>query len=159
MVLSRFKNLLKAARSRIKSLDQTVDLNLLIFLALVLNVSLAVKLIALLFVYATRPDFRFGLRSGKIPKFYALMVALSFLEYSLNAWRGLNYALLSGLIIIFWLGSMLFTHQLRLSAEQSASRNNQRVINAFSCFMVLNAIVSMLQLIHIMIETRYLNPY
>jgi hypothetical protein len=153
------KRLLDPLGEKFRQLSGRVDLILLVFLLLILNVSLAIKLIALIFIYLARPDFKFRLRSGRIPVFYMLMAILASVEYLLNSGRGLNYSLLAGLVIVFWTAGWLITHQLRLAVELDPSGNSEKVLNSFAIFIVINALVSGLQFLRIVLETGSLNPY
>ena len=57
------------------------DLKLLIFLVLLLNVKLLVKVLAIVLIYAVRPNFQFGfsLKNSKTPLLYpaVFLIALA----------------------------------------------------------------------------------
>lgn len=134
----------------------STDLPLLVFLVLVLNVSLAFKLLAVVFIYALRPNFKFDFRRGRLPLFYLMMIFLWLIELPFNFYRGTNYLLLAALVLCYWGASLLILHQLKLAIEK---RGIAAVERTLSCFFILNAIVSFWNLFKIMVETGSLNPY
>lgn len=135
---------------------RSTDLVLLVFLILVVNVSLAFKFAAVLFIYALRPNFKFGLKNGRLPLFYVLILGLAAISYVFNLQRGFNYALLGALSLTYWLMSFLILHQLKLGIEKSGLN---KVENTISVFFILNALISFVNLLGIMIEIKDLNPY
>jgi hypothetical protein len=142
---------------KIKRLIQQVDWNLLVFLLLFLNVKLVVKLIALCFMYTRRFDFSFKFSKQRLPLFYPAMIAIALINFFIfSYWRGHNYSILLLTGIAFWGMCILALHQVVLSVDQSSLR---KLHNTVLIFFVLNAAVSCIDLLVIIIETGELNPY
>lgn len=137
------------------------DWPLLGFLVLVLDVKLAVKLIAVFFIYLYRPDMRFGFRfkdfrESKLPLFYFCMPVFAVLTWLFRHQFGMNQdAMLLG-ALVFWGVSILVIHQLRLFADKSDPEKLHRTI---SLFFLLNILISFGTMLSIMIETGSINPY
>jgi hypothetical protein len=134
----------------------TTDIPFLIFLVGVMHVSLAIKLIAIVFIYLLRPDFSFRRLTKGVPLFYPLMMTLIIIQYAFNYWRGTNYTVLAGLAFLFWGASYLISNQMKLATE---SKNLFRIENALKYFFILNAITSAINLLLIILEIRSVNPY
>jgi hypothetical protein len=149
----------------LKKLFSSIDWKLLLFLVLFLDVKIAIKLMAIILIYSLRPDFRFGLRLpfgsrrgvSRLPLFYAgvIMIAIAdWVLFGLYSDRNYNFAFVIGLI--FWLLCLLSIHQVKLSVERSDTATVHRTLLAF---FVLNATVSILMLVKIMVITGSVNPY
>ncbi len=151
MVISTFFN--------IKKLKSLVDWKLLLFLVLFLNVKLAVKIPAIIFIYLLQFNFKFGfsLKNSRLPLFYLLAIAIAVLNWIISrSYANVNYniVLLTG--IGFWLLCILAMHQVKLFVENNDTETIHRTIVAF---FVLNAVLSFCNLAAIIIETHSFNPY
>lgn len=147
---------LKNPLGRLKDWLLSADLVFFVFLVLVLNVSFFVKVFAVIFIYALRPDFRFGLRKGRLPLFYAAMMLLCVLHIVMNygLWSR-SYFLLNAFGLGYWLMSLLVIHQVKLAIE----KNSEKAHRALTLFFLLNALVSFYNIVRVMIDAHVLNPY
>lgn len=153
--MTTLSNIYQAIRLYLKSLDPV----LFIFLVLVLNVSLPLKLLAVVFTYAINFDLRSiitNLKNDRIPKFYALMIILSIIGFLMNyrLWN-LNYTLLTCFGICFWLMSLLILNRLKLITDRI---NPEKIHSTLKAFFLLNALVCLLNLLQIILITKS-NPY
>jgi hypothetical protein len=138
---------------------RSINWRLLLFLFLLLDVKLAVKLLALVFIVLVQPGWKMGfrLRNPRLPLFYpaVILIALAnFILYS-NLRDGAQLAaFFTGLC--FWLACILAIHQLKLFVDTNSS---QTIINTLLVFFVVNALVSYWQIGRIISETGSFNPY
>ncbi len=144
---------------RLKKFLSSIDWKLLLFLVLFLNVKIYIKAAAIILIYILRPDFRFGLRlsDSRLPLFYAGVVIVAIADwvvYGLYADGAYNLTLAAGLL--FWLLCLLSIHQVKLSIERSDTAIIHRTLKVF---FVINAAVSLLMLLEIMVTTGTINPY
>lgn len=135
-----------------------LDWKLLIFLVLVFNVKLAVKLVAIILIYLLRPDFKFGFRvkNSRLPLFYPAVMAIAFVNLALWTTNLRSYLPTFMMGLGFWMVCLLTIHQLKLFIEQNDPKT---IHNTLLAFFVLNAAVSFITLLTIMIETGSINPY
>jgi len=149
----------------IKKFLSTIDWKLLLFLVLFMDVKIAIKIVAIVLIYFLRPDFRLGLRLpfgplkgvSRLPLFYAGVIVIALLDwvlYGLYANGNYDFALVIGLA--FWLLCLLSIHQVKLSVERSDTVMLHRTLLVF---FVINAAVSVLMLLKIMVVTGSMNPY
>jgi hypothetical protein len=143
-------------RDRFFAKSKSADLVFVLFMILILNVSLAVKLCGIILIYLLRPDFRFKLFTNRIPFFYAGMIAVSIVQFVLNYNRGLNYDLLALLALTFWIVSFLVIHQVKLAIEKHGVARVEKAVNYF---FILNTVVSAGNLVRIMFEVGDVNPF
>src|SRR5687767_14430612 len=149
----------KTITFHIHSYLSRIDLKLLVFLILLINVKLYIKLIALLFIFILRPGFKmlFQPRRLRIPLFYVAIIVLSVLQ--LLVWPShlnSNYLPVLFSAIGFWCISFLVLYQLRLAVDINETEKLHRTVVVF---FILNAIFSIGNLFIIMIESGSLNPY
>lgn len=145
--------------SRLKGIFRAVDWQLLLFLLLFLDVKMVCKLIAIVFIYALRFDLRFGLRrtASRLPLFYIGMIGIALLDwvlYGLYGDRHYNIAFSSGILV--WVLCLLAIHQVKLFVERSEAATLHRTLLVF---FAINAAVSFLMLLKIMITVGSINPY
>lgn len=138
---------------------KTIHWKLLLFLLLFLDVKLSVKVAAVLFIYISQPNFRFGFRwnASRLPLFYLLVIVIALLNTIIfTQFLRPNYtaALLVG--ISFWCLCILAIHQLKLIVETTDAKT---IYNTLIVFFLLNAFVSVAEYISIVIETGAVNPY
>ena len=142
-----------------EKLVKDLDWKLLVFLLLFLNVKLAVKIPAIMLIYALQFDFKFGfsLKNSRLPLFYPIAIIIAVINGLLNiSVENTNYLLvwLSG--ISFWLLCILAIHQIKLAVE----RNTVEVIHrTIVVFFVINALFSLFNLLAIILEIHNINPY
>lgn len=143
----------------LKKLKGYADWRLLLFLLLFLNVKLAVKIPAIVIIYLLQFDFKFGfrLKNSRLPLFYLLAIAIPFISLIINkSYTSPNYLLVLLTGLGFWLLCILAVHQVKLSVE----RNEPEVIHrTILIFLLLNALVSFLNLGIIIWQTHEINPY
>lgn len=142
-----------------KKRTEKVDWNLLIFLLLFLNVKLAVKLLALVFIYVRRfnVSFRFSAKPGGLPFFYPAMMGIAIINVLvLSLYHDRNYLILLLAGISFWVMCLLALHQVSLSVARSSFTE---IHNALLLFFLLNALASFGNLLLIILEIKELNPY
>ena len=147
-----FVNTLKEKTTRFMML---VDLPLLIFLLLILNVSLGIKLIGVALIYCIRPNFKTFFK-GRLPLFYPLMMLLVIIQILFTYKNGSNYMILISLVFLYWTASFLIINQLRLAIEKQGI---EKVENTLITFFILNAVVTAFNLVMIMLEIHTINPY
>lgn len=136
---------------------KSTDLIFLVFLLLVLNVSIIVKLSGIAFLYIFRFNFKFGFRNGRLPWFYLSIICLALLQFLINyEYWSTGYAFLSLICIIFWSLSLLINHQLKFAIERSGV---EKIDKALTLFFILNAAISFLNILRIIFEIKVLNPY
>jgi hypothetical protein len=151
--------MLKKCFSSVKNYSSSIDWKLLGFLILFMNVKISVKILAIVLIYLLQFDFKLGLKykNPRLPLFYPIVIGIALVNYVLySGYRTPNYnlVLLSG--IGFWMFCLLAMHQVKLSVE----RNDIKIIHqTILLFFLLNAAVSLLLLLHIILETHAINPY
>lgn len=101
---------------------------------LIINVSLTIKLIGVIFIYFMRPDFKFGFKNKRMPFFYLTMICLMLIQFILNYTSNLNYIILFTLSLSYWMFSILILHQVILSLE---TQGLIKVKNALTWFLFL----------------------
>ncbi|MCC8427147.1 hypothetical protein [Mucilaginibacter sp. UR6-11] len=143
----------------LKKLRGYADWKLLLFLLLLLNVKLAVKIPAIALIYLLQFDFKFGfkLKNSRLPLFYPLIILVALAGFILNGhYSNFNYNLVFITGIGFWLICILAIHQVKLSVEKNDTETIHRTI---VLFFIINTIASLLNLAFIVIETHAVNPY
>ncbi len=141
-----------------KNPSYAVEWRLLAFLVLFMDVKLAVKLLALLFVYFLRPDFRFGFRwkQSRLPLFYPLIIGIALWNFVLSPDLKLNYLMVLMNGILVWAACILAIHQIKLFTE----RTDTTVLhNTLTVFFVFNIIVSLFNLSVILMDIGLRNPF
>jgi hypothetical protein len=131
-----------------------VDVGLLLFLLLFLDVKLAIKIPALVLACLCRPGL--SLR-GKVPVFYFLILVLGIVEWLLSrAAAPPHYDLVAGLGLLGWVVCLGASHQMRLFADGNDRETLERTLRLF---FILNALVSLWDLAKIAWEVQAFNPY
>ena len=136
-----------------------IDWKLLAFLILFLDVKLVVKLVAILFIYCFQfnSGFGFRLRRSRLPLFYPVIICIAIFNYFIfHGYNNVNYTVVFGTGIGFWLLAILALHQVKLSVEN----NETSVIhNTVFVFFLINTIASLATLLVIIAKTGAINPY
>jgi hypothetical protein len=135
-----------------------IEWKLLVFLVLVMDVKLAVKLFAIVFIYILQPNFRFGfsIKHPRLPLFYLSVILIAVFNFFIYQNFSANYAMLmlSGLLI--WTACILVIHQLNLFVE----RTDTAVLhNTLLAFFVLNIVFSLFNLSAILLDIGFRNPF
>jgi hypothetical protein len=136
-----------------------IDWQLLVFLLLVVQVKLVVKIVGIVLMYIWRWDFKFGfrLRQSRLPLFYPVIIFVAIISLIfggniVNFRHDLTF--ITG--IGFWFLSILIIHQLKLFAE---TNEFERIHNTIIAFFILNAIISAINFLLIVWKTGAINPY
>jgi hypothetical protein len=144
---------------KLRKLQGYLDWQLLLFLMLFLDVKLVVKIAAIILIYALNFNFKFefNTKNSRLPLFYLLVPAIGLFNYFIsNNYSNPNYAIVLLTGIGFWGLCILAVHQVKLAVE----RNPPKVIHqTLVAFFVINAIISLLNLLVIVWHTHAFNPY
>jgi hypothetical protein len=143
----------------IRDLLKKIDWQLLLFLLLVLNVKLAVKVLAVLIIYLWRRDLAFGFRikNSRLPLFYVLVILIALVNLFLS--RGFLQVAYDAAVVTgigFWILSILIIHQIKLFVDRDDS---EKIHQTLKVFFLINILVSVINLGAIIWETGALNPY
>jgi hypothetical protein len=143
----------------IKFFLNKIDWQLLLFLLLFLQVKLAVKVAGVLLIYLLQWNFRFGfkIKNSRLPVFYPAIIAIALIGLLLNgSFTNFRYDVVFITGISFWILCILAIHQLKLFVDRNDTKKiNQTII----VFFILNAIVSIITLLIIIVKIGALNPY
>lgn len=136
-----------------------LDILLLLFLVLLMDVKLAIKLPALVMVYAFQWNFSFGFRlnGSRLPLFYPLILVLTVVDWLLV--KGLSdahYNLVALAAILNWVACLGACHQVKLFTERQDAEVIHRTL---WWFFLLNLLFSLGDLVKIIWEVKALNPY
>src|SRR3982751_3825713 len=134
-----------------------INIPLLVFLVLFLNVKFVVKLIAILALMAYSKNFKLGLawKNSRLPVFYALLAVIELLKYFLlTRIFTLNYALLFGIGILQWVVALMALHHIKLFVEKDPVEKTHRTIKTF---FVLNFLVSLFFLALLIFKPEWLS--
>ncbi|OCX50240.1 hypothetical protein BEL04_23305 [Mucilaginibacter sp. PPCGB 2223] len=140
-------------------LKSYADWKLLVFLVLFLNIKLEAKVLAIVFAYLLQFDFKFGfaLKNSRLPLFYLVIIPIAVLGLVISqSYQNPNYWLVFLTGIGFWGLSILAVHQVKLMVEQNDTETIHRTI---SLFFILNALVSIVNLLLIIWQIKDVNPY
>lgn len=150
------------ARLRVRSYFQgwkPIDWRLLLFLLIILNVKLLVKLAVILVIYCMQPRFRFGFkfRNSRLPLFYPMIIGIACLDFIIYKQFGSAAQLASFITgICFWVLCILAIHQLKNFTERLSTAT---IVQTLVVFFLINAFISYAEYIRIVIETGSINPY
>lgn len=143
----------------IKKWKSYADWRLFIFLLLFMNVKIPVKAIAILFVYLSQPDFKFGfrLKNSRLPLFYLLVFPIAAIAFITDkSLFTINYLMVFGWALTCWAMALLAIHQLKLMVEKLTA---ETIYDTLIVFFIINALFSAGNLIYIMWVTKTINPY
>ncbi len=150
---------IEASVLKLKTLKGYADWHLLLFLLLFLDVKIAVKILAIILIYLLRFNFRFGFdgKNSRLPLFYPLIIITALIGFAFSKnYTNTNYLIVLTTGIGFWILCILAMHQIKLSVE----RNEAAVIHrTIFVFFVINALISILNLVLIIWKTGVFNPY
>lgn len=143
---------MQALRKYLKEIDWLF----LCFLVIFLNQStFTLKAAGILFIYAVRPNFKFRLFKGDIPKFYPFIIAFSFLNFFFIHDFSKNYIAAFGVAMAHWVVCILAFHQINVFIQ----RNGENRISTIKAFTLLNCALSLYQLVKVIRITGKINPY
>ena len=148
-----------SASFRIKGWARSIDWRLLLFMLMLMNVKLAVKIAGVVLIYCLRPDFKFGIhfKKSRIPLFYPLIIALVLFGWLFSGLiKNINYDLTLITGIFFWLLCLLAFHQIKYAIEKNTS---QTIHQTIFVFLIINAALSLLTYAYIMWDAGSMNPY
>lgn len=145
----------KSYITRIYNHIQEIDIAFLIFLLLITNVSLIMKLIGVVFIMCLR--FKSIVKIKNLPLFYPFIIILIALQLVVN-YQSLspNYLLLACFGIFMWTLSSLILYQIKNGIVISG---NQKIHNTIVVFFIINALYSIYHLVSIMLKIQNINPY
>jgi len=135
-----------------------IEWKLLVFLILIMDVKLVVKVLALVFICIMQPDFKFGfnIKNSRLPLFYLIVIGTAILDFMLFPDFSSNYILVILTGILIWLACILAVHQIKLLVE----RTDITILhNTILVFFILNIIFSFINLSTILFEIGCRNPY
>lgn len=138
---------------------RSIDWKLLLFLLLVLNVKLVIKVIAIvcLLILDRRAFSISDFKKNTYLWFYIILIAIATVNFFINkGYTSTSYIFLFGLGISYWL-LMAGAAWYLFNRVRTVAYNN--TINTITVFLLLNAFISFGQLFLIMIETGSINPY
>ena len=134
---------------------QYFDPILLLFILLVTNYRISLKITALAVIYIYRPNFKFK-KSG-IVYFYFGIIVLGIVNLLFIS-NDLSYAhcmvVISGCLI--WTACLLTYHQVKLAIEKSTTI---QLLNTLKLLVLINFVISVFDIVKIMLITHTLNPY
>lgn len=142
-----------------RKMAEGINVPLLLFLLLFLDVKVIVKIIAIVLIYTVQPNLQLGLRwrDSRLPLFYLLIAGIGIADWiiygNFMSFR-YNVALLDGMI--YWLLALLAIHQVKLCTEKTEIPVLHRTVTAF---FTINAVVSIVTLLLIIVEIKHFNPY
>ena len=118
-----------------------------------------IKVAAVGFIYALRPDFKFGfnIKKSRLPLFYLLVIAIAIfncLVWGLTGNFNYTFVLLTG--ISFWMLCILAIHQIKLSVEKNDTATIHQTVLVF---FIINILLSLAVYASIIWEIGEINPY
>lgn len=132
-------------------------LPLLLFLLVFTIDKIVLKFAGIALLYLLHPDFHFRKNARRIPLFYLLLIALEILKFLLlnrDFSQGHTVAFLLG--CLFWMVSFLSLYQMRSIVDKI---DRERVYRTLTVFFLINAGISLLNLLLTMYRAGSLNPY
>jgi|SRR5450432_111586 len=135
-----------------------IEWKLLVFLVLFLDVKLAVKGVAIAFIYFVQPDFNFGIRTrdSRLPLFYLIVIGIGIFNLLTGPQISRNYLMVVFTGILIWTACFLAVHQVKLFVEKT---EKSVLHNTILVFFILNIFFSALNLFSIWTEIGIRNPF
>ena len=135
-----------------------IEWKLLLFLVLFMDVKLAVKALALIFIYFLQPDFNFGfsIRHSRLPLFYLIVILIAILNFAIYPNFSGNYVIVALTGIFIWVTCIMAIHQVKLIVERT---DIGALHNTLLAFLVLNIAFSLFNLTIILIDIGFRNPF
>lgn len=132
-----------------------IDVVFLIFLLLITNVSLVLKLLGVVFIFALR--FRPKIKLQNLPLFYPfilILIAIQLIVYFTTL--SPNYLILACFGMFMWTLSTLILIQIKNGINLAGSH---RIHNTIVLFFIINALFSVFNIVSIMFKIQNINPY
>lgn len=139
------------------SITRDINLPLLIFLLLFLNVKFIFKLFALVFIIVYSRNLKLGLswKKSRLPQFYLAIILIELIKYVFFTRNyTLDYSLVFCLGILQWSISLLALHYIKLFIEKDDSG---KVHNTIKAFFAINFLVSIFFLLVLLIHPTWLS--
>ncbi len=135
-----------------------IEWKLLVFLILIMDVKLTVKGLALIFIFLTQPNFKFGfnIKNSRLPLFYLIVICVALFDFILYRDFSFNYLLVALAGIMIWVACILTIHQVKLLVEHT---DIEILHNTITAFFILNIFCSLVNLSTILFEIGLRNPY
>jgi hypothetical protein len=133
-----------------------INVPLLVFLILFLDVKFVIKVIAIVFLLVYERNLHFGLsvKRSRLPLFYFLILAVEVVKYLvLTRNYSLNYLLVFGMGLLQWLLCLLAIHHIKLYVDRDPPEKTHNTIRAF---YLLNFAVSLLFVLVLIIHPSLL---
>lgn len=150
--------MINSIRNLIIKFYTKVNLPLLIFLILLLNVHLIVKVLGLLCMLIWNFKFqKIIFKKEYFSSFYLLLIILAFINFILNeGYFELNQIFAFGVGIFFWTFCLITFWQGKYMVKVIET---ERIHNTLLSFFLINVIFSFCNLLYIIFETGAINPY
>ncbi|HEV3414412.1 MAG TPA: hypothetical protein VG101_18155 [Puia sp.] len=132
-------------------------LPLFLFLLVFTIDKITLKFAGIALLYLLHPDFNFRSDVRKVPLFYPLLLLLEVLKFLLlNRDFSAGHTISFLLGALFWIISFLSLHQMRSIVDQVKA---ERIDRTLTVFFLINAAISLLQLLMAMYSSGTINPY
>lgn len=141
--------------NRIYRYISNIDVVFLIFLLLITNVSLIMKLVGVVFILCLR--FKSEIKIKTLPLFYPFVIILIAVQLGVY-YKSLsvNYLLLACFGMVMWTLSSIILFQIKNGIFISGI---QKIENTIVIFFIINALFSLYNLVSIMFKIQNINPY
>ena len=134
-----------------------IDLGLLIAILLIMNASTSIKLVGLLVLFIYKPTIFKNFKSKEYPLFYLLMIGVILLQILFGFFDfDIKILKINIIALIIWGISLFVIVQLNKIVSDTEYKKIQ---NTVLLIFLINAIISCIELIAIMLETQTINPY
>ncbi len=135
-----------------------IEWKLLVFLILIMDVKLVVKVLALVFICFMQPDLKFGfnIKNSRLPLFYLIVIGIAILDFILFPDFSTNYVLVVLTGILIWFACILAVHHIKLLVDHT---DITILHNTIMVFFILNIIFSLINLSAILLDIGIRNPY
>lgn len=144
---------------QIRQKARAIDWALLLFLVLLLNVKVWIKVPAILLLALLQFNRHTGfrIRNPRLPLFYPAVIIIALIGACTGGYLlQPGYAMVLGLGILYWLMALLAIHQIKTIVERNGTEKLHHTILAF---FIINIIVSIAVYAGIVWETGTINPY
>jgi len=138
---------------------RNINVPLLVFLILFLNVKFVIKVIAIVFILLYERNLTLGLsfKRSRLPLFYSLILVLEVIKYlAVIRNYSLNYLLVVGMGMLQWLFCLLAIHHLKLYVDRDSP---EKIHNTIRAFYLANFIVSLLFVLVLIFHPLWLTTY
>jgi hypothetical protein len=135
-----------------------VNWKLLVFLVLMMDVKLLVKLAAIIIVFITQPIIlsRFNFKKERLPLFYIIMVFIVLADCLLYQNLSTRYLVIAFTAIAFWMASIAAVHYIKLFVDNTSL---EKLHQTLRLFFILNIAWSGINLLSILWEIGWRNPF